>query len=206
VSVACGFRDGTGQALPFRESAVNNETPGSAFGKWIKSISRVVSAIIFILGLASIPANAVTWLAWLSVIGPEWVRITICVFGLGLLVWANDLPSKTVALCKKLRHWSSELAHKGSLHLEPDKLPPLQCPQCGGTALQWGTYQIPCPRCRATGEIPGEIGLYPKCKPCNGTGCAYGTYQQDCEVCRGWGRRLPIDLLTKVESWRRLRF
>jgi hypothetical protein len=74
------------------------------------------------------------------------------------------------------------------------------CPRCKGTSLDWGHYQRHCPKCDATGRLPGWILRYLKCVPCRGTGWDFGTTERECDKCFGFGRRLPADRVRNTSA------
>lgn len=113
----------------------------------------------------------------IPLLGNPTLQTLLLIAGVALLIWESKWRQRGLAFVLR----------------EPSVMPSpaIKCTRCKGTGCDWGDTRSSCPKCKATGELPGEIAAYPICKPCKGTGRAWADTRSECTTCGGFGHRLP---------------
>ena len=86
------------------------------FKSWLRIIGSLVSAILFLIGLAGIPNNLTTWFEWLSILKtnvPWWGLILVSI-GLAALIWIPIITRRTLSAQKIKYKDVIKLIHKRS--------------------------------------------------------------------------------------------
>ncbi len=86
----------------------------NGYKSWLEMVGTLISAILFLIGLAGVPGNLTTWFNWLSVLRagvPWWVLIAVSI-ALAALIWVPKIKRRSI-LHERLRYGDViKLRHK----------------------------------------------------------------------------------------------